>query len=82
VAPGHATPWTQWTWQAGQDGVYTLLLGLNTRDENNRASYGGFDDIFITPANLIVPEPAALTILGLGGMIYLARRKRRHNPQS
>lgn len=73
-----ATPWSQWFWQVPEDGTYTVSLGVTTRGDDNCASYGFFDDIFKTPANLPVPEPSALSIVAIGATLLAASRRRRN----
>jgi len=75
-----ATPWTQWSWQAPETGSYTLSLGMTTSEDNNFASYGGFDDIFVTPLNVpaVVPEPTAAGLLALGAAVGARLRRKRN----
>lgn len=75
-----ATPWTQWSWQAPETGIYTLSLGMTTSDDNNFASYGGFDHIFVTPLNApaVVPEPTAAVLIALGAALVAPLRRKRN----
>lgn len=74
-----ATPWTQWTWQAPASGSYTLSLGVTTRDDNNYASYGFFDNIFVAPSALPVPEPSAFSLVAIGAAALAGWRRSRRN---
>lgn len=73
-----ATPWSQWFWQVPEDGIYTVSLGVTTRDDDNYASYGFFDDILTIPANVPVPEPSALSMVALGITLLAVSRRRRN----
>ncbi len=75
-----ATPWTQWSWQAPTSGNYLLSLGVTTSDDNNYASYGGFDHIFVAPGNapIAVPEPAAATLVLLSAVLLAQLRRTRN----
>lgn len=73
------TPWTPWSWQAPASGSYTLSLGVTTHDDNNYASYGFFDNIFVIPATLPVPEPSAFSLVALGATALAAWRRNRRN---
>jgi len=69
--------WSKWYWTAPSTATYTLQLGMTTKDQDNDASYGFFDHVFIGPEP--VPEPT-LTALGLAGvMAGLAMRRRCRN---
>jgi hypothetical protein len=74
------TPWTQWSWQAPDSGLYTLSLGMTTSEDNNFASYGGFDHIFVTPFNapIAVPEPTTTALLIIGAAFAAQLRRRRN----
>jgi len=73
----HSPPpaWTQWSWEAPTSGIYTLSLGLTTRDDNQSPSYGFFDDIFTIPPALPVPEPTVLTLVVAGAALLASRRR-------
>ena len=75
-----ATPWTEWSWQAPEENIYTLSLGITTKGDNILASYGFFDDIVIQAATSItpVPEPSslALVVIGAAGIAAIRRKNK------
>ena len=73
-----ATPWTQWSWQVPESGNYTLSMGMTTSGDNNYASYGFFDNIFIIPTSTLVPEPSAVTLVAVGTVLVVVLRRRRN----
>ena len=70
--------WTQWSWQAPQDGNYTIGLGLTTRGDDYTPSYGFFDNICVQQATQIssVPEPSVLSLIALGAAGLAAIRRK------
>lgn len=73
-----ATPWTQWSWQVPESGAYTLSLGMTTSGDNNYASYGFFDHIFVVPLHTPVPEPSTATLVAMGAA-WMARLRRKRD---
>lgn len=70
-----ASPWTQWSWETPANGAYTLSFGMTTANDNNYASYGGFDGFLVSPPTLPVPEPSALALLLLGAAGFMRQRQ-------
>lgn len=70
-----ASPWTPWSWEAPTNGAYTLSFGVTTANDNNYASYGGFDGFLVSPPALPVPEPSAMALLLLSTAGLLRPRR-------
>jgi hypothetical protein len=66
--------WTPWSFTATVDGVYSILLGVANIGDSGYSSYAGFDEIH---APVAIPEPATLTLFGVGlaGLGFARRRQ-------
>lgn len=77
-----ASSWVEWSWEAPEDSVYSLVLGMTTGGDNVKASYGFFDDIRVNAATPIntssVPEPSSLSLIALGATGLAALRRKKH----
>ena len=57
-------------------GVHTLTLGMFTNVANNGSFNAYFDDVLISSAESVVPEPSTLALLVAGfGSLWLVRRR-------
>lgn len=77
---GTASSWVDWSWEAPEESVYSLVLGVTTRGDNVKASYGFFDDICVQAAmtTVLVPEPSslALVVAGAAGLTAIRRKQK------
>ena len=73
----YVTQLTQWTWDATIAGTYTLVLGMQTRGDNEWDSHAYFDNI--TQTTRPTPEPTTTLLIGAGliGIFGFTKRKKR-----
>jgi hypothetical protein len=69
-------PWTVWTWTATQTGSYTILYGTANQTGNSSPSYALFDAKPNVTTATTTPEPASLSLLGLGIFGLLGYRRK------
>lgn len=66
--------WTYWSYIAEETDVFTITMGVANINDSGYNSYAGFDEIAAADP---IPEPATLTLFGLGlAGLGFARRRR------
>lgn len=63
------TPWTHVSYTFANSGIYTLRFTIANGDDDLLSSYLGLDNL------MIIPEPATMLLLGLGGVFLRRKRK-------
>ena len=85
VGGGNSTPWTAGSSGVLSAGSYTIEAGVRNLNDNVVQSRLGLDNVVLAngPASA-VPEPATMTMLGIGvaGMFGFGLRRRRANTEA